>query len=87
VENVSACHQGRRVQKSIDWMAKKDGPGAKAQVSASRMPTASSLDHEVGAVRTDNYRTCAPWMDVTVIDLHSRHPSILKQYFLLTDHW
>ena len=40
---------------------------------------------EVGAVRPDNYRGCASWMDVTAIDLHSRHPSILEQDFLLMD--
>ena len=40
---------------------------------------------EVGAVRPDNYRGCASWIDVTAIDLHSRHPSILEQDFLLMD--
>jgi len=37
---------------------------------------------DVGAVRPDNYRTCASWVDVTAIDLHSRHPSILEQDLL-----
>ncbi|KAI0256510.1 hypothetical protein BJV78DRAFT_1117288 [Lactifluus subvellereus] len=41
---------------------------------------------EVGAVRPDNYRACASWMNVTAIDLHPRHPSILEQDFLLMDH-
>lgn len=40
---------------------------------------------EVGAVRPDNYRNCASWMEVMAIDLHSRHPSILEQDFLLMD--
>ncbi|KAI0005852.1 nucleolus protein [Russula compacta] len=40
---------------------------------------------EVGAVTPDNYRGCASWIDVTSIDLHSRHPSILEQDFLLMD--
>jgi len=40
---------------------------------------------EVGAVRPDNYHNCASWMDVMAIDLHSRHPSILEQDFLLMD--
>lgn len=40
---------------------------------------------EVGAVTPDNYRGCAFWIDVTSIDLHSRHPSILEQDFLLMD--
>jgi hypothetical protein len=40
---------------------------------------------EVGAVRPDNYRGCTSWLDVTAIDLHSRHPTILEQDFLLMD--
>lgn len=40
---------------------------------------------EVGAVRPDNYGDCTSWIDVTAIDLHSRHPSILEQDFLLMD--
>jgi len=40
---------------------------------------------DVGAVRPDNYRTCACWIDVTAIDLHSRHPSILEQDLLQMD--
>jgi 25S rRNA (adenine(2142)-N(1))-methyltransferase, Bmt2 len=40
---------------------------------------------EVGAVRPDNYRACESWIDVTAIDLHSRHPSILEQDFLRMD--
>jgi 25S rRNA (adenine2142-N1)-methyltransferase len=40
---------------------------------------------DVGAVRPDNYRACESWIDVTPIDLHSRHPSILEQDFLRMD--
>jgi len=40
---------------------------------------------EVGAVRPDNYGDCTSWIEVTAIDLHSRHPSILEQDFLLMD--
>ncbi|KAH9966484.1 nucleolus protein [Russula dissimulans] len=40
---------------------------------------------DVGAVRPDNYRGCAAWLDVTAIDLRSRHPSILERDFLLMD--
>jgi len=40
---------------------------------------------EVGAVQPGNYRGCESWMDVTAIDLCSRHPSILEQDFLLMD--
>jgi 25S rRNA (adenine2142-N1)-methyltransferase len=40
---------------------------------------------DVGAVRPDNYHSCASWIDVTPIDLHSRHPSILEQDFLRMD--
>ncbi|KAI0306746.1 hypothetical protein B0F90DRAFT_1692779 [Multifurca ochricompacta] len=40
---------------------------------------------EVGAIKSDNFRACASWIDVTAIDLHSRHPSILEQDFLLMD--
>jgi len=36
-------------------------------------------------VRPDNYGDCASWIDVMAIDLHSRHPSILEQDFLLMD--
>ena len=57
--------------------------------------TPAKLDHytsliptrllEVGAVKPDNYHSCASWIDVTPIDLHSRHPSILEQDFLCMD--
>ncbi|KAI0362723.1 hypothetical protein OH77DRAFT_1467733 [Trametes cingulata] len=40
---------------------------------------------EVGALKPDNYASCATWIDVTPIDLHSRHPSIQEQDFLLMD--
>ncbi len=40
---------------------------------------------DVGAVRPDNYRACESWIDVTPIDLHSRHPSILEQDCLRMD--
>lgn len=40
---------------------------------------------DVGAVKPDNYRPCASWIDATPIDLHSRHPSILEQDFLCMD--
>ena len=39
---------------------------------------------EVGALKPDNYASCA-WMDVTPIDLHSRHPDITEQDFLKMD--
>ncbi|KAI0048199.1 nucleolus protein [Auriscalpium vulgare] len=37
---------------------------------------------EVGALKPDNYATAVAWLDVTPIDLHSRHPQILEQDFL-----
>ncbi|KAI0747872.1 nucleolus protein [Daedaleopsis nitida] len=40
---------------------------------------------EVGALKPDNYASCGAWLDVTPIDLHSQHPSILEQDFLLMD--
>ncbi len=40
---------------------------------------------EVGALKPDNYTSCQAWTDVTPIDLHSQHPSILEQDFLLMD--
>lgn len=39
---------------------------------------------EVGAVKPDNYEGI-PWIRVKPIDLHSRHPSIEEQDFLLLD--
>jgi 25S rRNA (adenine2142-N1)-methyltransferase len=39
---------------------------------------------EVGALKPDNYRSCT-WIDVTPMDLRSRHPAILEQDFLLMD--
>ncbi|KAF9036959.1 nucleolus protein [Hymenopellis radicata] len=40
---------------------------------------------EVGALLPDNYASCASWIDVTPMDLHSRHPAILEQDFLTMD--
>ena len=40
---------------------------------------------EVGALKPDNYRSCSSWIETTSIDLHSRHPSIIEQDFLLLD--
>ncbi|VDC07159.1 unnamed protein product [Peniophora sp. CBMAI 1063] len=40
---------------------------------------------EVGALRPDNYASCRSWLDVTPIDLRSRHPDIREQDFLLLD--
>ncbi|TFY65464.1 hypothetical protein EVG20_g5581 [Dentipellis fragilis] len=40
---------------------------------------------EVGALKPDNYSSCSSWLDVQPIDLHSQHPSILEQDFLLMD--
>ncbi|KAG6833489.1 hypothetical protein H0H87_006061 [Tephrocybe sp. NHM501043] len=40
---------------------------------------------EVGALKPDNYSTCASWIAPTPIDLRSRHPSIVEQDFLQLD--
>ncbi|KAJ7197225.1 putative methyltransferase-domain-containing protein [Mycena pura] len=40
---------------------------------------------EVGALKPDNYESCRSWIKTTSLDLHSRHPSILEQDFLLMD--
>ncbi|KAJ7702387.1 nucleolus protein [Mycena rosella] len=40
---------------------------------------------EVGALKPDNYELCRSWIKTTPLDLHSRHPSILEQDFLLMD--
>ncbi|KAI9067056.1 hypothetical protein FKP32DRAFT_306043 [Trametes sanguinea] len=40
---------------------------------------------EVGALKPDNYASCSSWVEVTPIDLHSRHPAIEEQDFLLMD--
>ncbi|CDO69025.1 hypothetical protein BN946_scf184834.g32 [Trametes cinnabarina] len=40
---------------------------------------------EVGALKPDNYASCSSWIEVMPIDLHSRHPAILEQDFLLMD--
>ncbi|KAJ7445779.1 putative methyltransferase-domain-containing protein [Mycena galericulata] len=40
---------------------------------------------EVGALKPDNYESCRSWIKATPLDLHSRHPSILEQDFLLMD--
>ncbi|KAF9234772.1 nucleolus protein [Melanogaster broomeanus] len=40
---------------------------------------------EVGALRPDNYASCASWIDTTPMDLRSRHPAILEQDFLCMD--
>ena len=39
---------------------------------------------EVGALKADNYEGI-PWIQVKPIDLHSQHPSIEEQDFLLFD--
>ena len=39
---------------------------------------------EVGALKPNNYEGI-PWIQVKPIDLHSRHPSIVEQDFLLFD--
>ncbi|KAJ6488655.1 putative methyltransferase-domain-containing protein [Mycena vitilis] len=40
---------------------------------------------EVGALKPDNYDSCRSWIMTTPLDLHSRHPNILEQDFLLMD--
>jgi 25S rRNA (adenine2142-N1)-methyltransferase len=40
---------------------------------------------EVGALLPDNYASCSSWIDVTPIDLNSRHPAIKQQDFLKMD--
>ncbi|KAJ7090219.1 nucleolus protein [Mycena belliarum] len=40
---------------------------------------------EVGALKPDNYGCCRSWIKTTPLDLHSRHPGILEQDFLLMD--
>jgi len=40
---------------------------------------------EVGALKHNNFGSCASWIDVTPMDLRSRHPAILEQDFLLMD--
>ncbi|EIM82491.1 uncharacterized protein STEHIDRAFT_161028 [Stereum hirsutum FP-91666 SS1] len=40
---------------------------------------------EVGALKPDNYAACSSWLDVTPIDLRSRHPLIREQDFLEMD--
>jgi 25S rRNA (adenine2142-N1)-methyltransferase len=40
---------------------------------------------EVGALKPDNYQSCESWLDVTPIDLRSRHPMIKEQDFLEID--
>ncbi|KAK0448385.1 nucleolus protein [Desarmillaria tabescens] len=40
---------------------------------------------EVGALLPDNYKSCSSWIDATPMDLHSRHPAIIEQDFLLMD--
>ncbi|EJF62440.1 nucleolus protein [Dichomitus squalens] len=40
---------------------------------------------EVGALKPDNYSSCQTWIEVTPIDLHSQHPNIQEQDFLLMD--
>lgn len=37
---------------------------------------------EVGALKPDNYASCSSWIDVTPIDLRSRHTAIREQDFL-----
>ncbi|KIY50545.1 hypothetical protein FISHEDRAFT_39083 [Fistulina hepatica ATCC 64428] len=38
---------------------------------------------EVGALKSENYKSCSSWIDVTPIDLHPRHSGILEQDFLM----
>ncbi|KAF7983059.1 hypothetical protein HWV62_23955 [Athelia sp. TMB] len=52
---------------------------------SSRDPQSKLKLLEVGALKPDNYRSCASWIDVTPMDLRSRHPGILEQDFLLLD--
>lgn len=40
---------------------------------------------EVGALKPNNYKFCTSWIHNTPIDLHSRHPDIKEQDFLLLD--
>jgi len=40
---------------------------------------------EVGALKHDNFRSCTSWIDVSPMDLRSRHPAIIEQNFLLMD--
>ncbi|TFK25051.1 nucleolus protein [Coprinopsis marcescibilis] len=40
---------------------------------------------EVGALEPDNYKTCSSWIEVSPIDLNSRHPAIKQQDFLEID--
>ncbi|KAI0078998.1 hypothetical protein K474DRAFT_1659699 [Panus rudis PR-1116 ss-1] len=40
---------------------------------------------EVGALKPDNYASCTTWIENTCIDLHSRHPDIKEQDFLLLE--
>ncbi|KAJ6618292.1 nucleolus protein [Mycena sp. CBHHK59/15] len=40
---------------------------------------------EVGALKPDNYESCRSWIQTTPLDLHSQHPGILEQDFLLID--
>lgn len=40
---------------------------------------------EVGALKPDNYHSCSSWIDVSPMDLRSRHPAIMEQDFLLMD--
>ncbi|KAF9228779.1 nucleolus protein [Gyrodon lividus] len=40
---------------------------------------------EVGALKPDNYVSCASWIDTTPMDLRSRHPAIIEQDFLCID--
>ncbi|KAH8100943.1 putative methyltransferase-domain-containing protein [Cristinia sonorae] len=38
---------------------------------------------EVGALKPNNYAFCSSWIDCCPIDLHSQHPAIMEQDFLL----
>ncbi|KIP04776.1 hypothetical protein PHLGIDRAFT_129275 [Phlebiopsis gigantea 11061_1 CR5-6] len=61
----------------IAWLSEFGYPGCLGQEKMSVL--------EVGALKPDNFASCSSWMDVTCIDLHSRHPSIKEQDFLLLD--
>jgi len=53
-------------------------------IASSAQPAKKSLKLlEVGALKPDNYASCASWIEATPIDLRSQHPSIKEQDFLL----
>lgn len=56
-----------------------------SRLSIPRSPLAVHRLLEVGALKPDNYAACGSWLDVTPIDLRSRHPLIREQDFLEMD--